>query len=30
MKAAGIPARCGREESDEEITLTIRIPKHSA
>jgi len=29
MKSAGIAAQCGREESEEEITLTIRIPKHS-
>lgn len=27
MNAAGVDARCGREESDSEILLTIRIPK---
>lgn len=27
MQSAGVPARCGREETDSEITLTIHIPK---
>lgn len=27
MNAAGVAARCGREETDNEILLTIRIPK---
>lgn len=27
MNAAGVRARCGREETDSEILLTIRIPK---
>ena len=27
MKNAGIPADCGREETDSEIVLTIRLPK---
>jgi len=27
MQSAGIPARCGHEETDSEITLTIHIPK---
>lgn len=27
MQSAGVHARCGREENDQEITLTIRIPK---
>lgn len=27
MKAAGVKARCGREETDSEILLTIHIPK---
>lgn len=27
MNAAGVDARCGREETDSEILLTIRIPK---
>ena len=27
MNAAGVKARCGREETDSEILLTIRIPK---
>lgn len=27
MQSAGVPARCGREETDHEITLTIHIPK---
>ena len=30
MKDAGIPARYGREENDEEIILTIRVPKRPA
>lgn len=30
MKNAGIPAQYGREETDEEIVLTIRVPKHPA
>ena len=29
MKSAGIAARCGREENEDEITLTICIPKRS-
>lgn len=28
MHAAGVDARCGREETDSEILLTIRIPKN--
>lgn len=27
MQSAGVDARCGREETDSEITLTIHIPK---
>jgi len=27
MQSAGVDARCGREETDNEITLTIHIPK---
>lgn len=27
MKSAGVDAKCGREETDSEITLTIHIPK---
>ena len=27
MRRSGVDARCGREETDSEITLTIRIPK---
>ncbi len=27
MQSAGVDARCGREETDQEITLTIHIPK---
>lgn len=27
MQSAGVNARCGREETDQEITLTIHIPK---
>ena len=27
MQSAGVNARCGREETDSEITLTIHIPK---
>ncbi len=27
MQSAGVKARCGREETDSEITLTIHIPK---
>ena len=27
MQSAGVDARCGKEETDREITLTIRIPK---
>ncbi len=27
MQSAGVAARCGREETDSEITLTIHIPK---
>lgn len=27
MQSAGVNAKCGREETDSEITLTIRIPK---
>ena len=27
MQSAGVDARCGREETDHEITLTIHIPK---
>lgn len=27
MQSAGVPASCGREETDSEITLTIHIPK---
>ena len=27
MQSAGVDARCGKEETDSEITLTIRIPK---
>lgn len=27
MQSAGVDARCGREETEHEITLTIRIPK---
>ena len=30
MQSAGVDARCGREETDSEITLTIHIPKQSA
>lgn len=30
MKNAGIPAQYGREETDDEIVLTIRVPKHPA
>ena len=29
MNSAGVAAHCGREESDREILLTIRIPKHA-
>lgn len=29
MKNAGIPAACGREETDDEIVLTIRLPKRA-
>ena len=27
MQSAGVDARCGKEETDSEITLTIHIPK---
>lgn len=30
MKNAGIPAQCGREETENEIVLTIRVPKRPA
>ncbi len=30
MQSAGVAARCGREETDSEITLTIHIPKQEA
>lgn len=30
MKNAGIAANCGREETDNEIILTIRVPKRTA
>ncbi len=30
VQSAGIPARCRREEDEEEIRLTITLPKHSA
>lgn len=30
MKSAGISADCGREETDDEIILTIRVPKRTA
>ena len=30
MNAAGVGAKCGREETDNEILLTIRIPKMSS
>lgn len=30
MQSAGVNARCGREETDSEITLTIHIPKQRA
>lgn len=30
MKSAGIPAQYGREENDDEIILTIRVPKRPA
>ena len=29
MKSAGVHAQCGREDTDDAILLTIRIPKHS-
>lgn len=29
MNSAGVDARCGREETEDEILLTIRIPKHA-
>lgn len=29
MNSAGVPARCGREETPEEILLTIHIPKQN-
>ena len=28
MNSAGVPACCGKEETDSEILLTLRIPKH--
>ncbi len=30
MRLAGVDAKCDRSESDEEIVMTIRIPKHPA
>jgi hypothetical protein len=29
MQQSGIDARCGRDETDQEIILTIKIPKAS-
>ena len=29
MNSAGVPAHCGREETEQEILLTIRIPKQA-
>ena len=28
MRRAGVDAKCGREETEDAITLTIRIPKN--
>ena len=30
MNSAGVAAQCGRQETDQEILLTIRIPKQAA
>ena len=30
IRRAGVDARCDKQESDEEITITIQIPKRKA